>query len=186
MKMIVYTASPNVDGLTAACGKAAAAGIRDAGGVADIVNLNQYTVGVCQACDRGYGTCWGQHTCQVQDDFQALHQQLLEADGYIIVSPVYWGEMSESAKTFFDRVRRCEATRWEHSLLGGKLAAGVAAAGGSGKGTITCLFAMQQLFNHVHSEIFDLISITKKSREYQLDAIRRCGEAMVRAKADIS
>ncbi len=174
MNIIVYTASPNSDGLTAACGEAAALGAKKAGASVKIVDLNHSGIGLCQACGRGYGTCWTDHECQVEDGFQAVHHELLQADAFVLVTPVYWGEFSESAKAFFDRLRRCEGTRWEQSGLKNKQAVGVAAAGGSGRGTITCLLAFQQFCQHVHADVFDMISITKKSRRYKLDTIYQC------------
>ena len=184
MKIIVYTASPNPDGLTAACGEAARLGAEKAGAQVQVVDLNKTRVGMCRACGRGYGTCWSDHECQVLDDFQNLHHEILQADGFVMVSPVYWGEMSESAKAFFDRLRRCEGTRWEESGLKGKGAVGIAAAGGSGRGTITCLLSMQQFCQHVHAEIFDLITITQKSRRYKLDTIGRCMAEMVQSERE--
>lgn len=178
-KIAVITSSPNKEGLTAACGNAAKKGLEAAGAEVDMIDLNSYEIGRCRACGTGYGTCRTEHRCQTEDDFGGLHQRLLAADGYVVVSPVYWGDLSESAKAFFDRVRRCEATSREASRLSGKPCIGVAAAGGGGGGTITCLMTMQQVFNHVRSEIFDLITITRKSREYKLLAIEGAGKAMV-------
>jgi hypothetical protein len=40
-------------------------------------------------------------------------------------------------------------------------------------------FNMQQLLNHVRSDIFDLITITRKSRAYKLLAIEAAAKAMV-------
>lgn len=177
-KVAVITSSPNKDGLTAACGEAARKGLDEAGAEVDLIDLNSHNVGRCQACGTGYGTCRTLRSCQVQDDFQALHQRLVTADAYVVVSPVYWGDLSESAKAFLDRVRRCEATAREESRLTGKPCIGVAAAGGSGNGTITCLLTMQRLFGHVRSEIFDLITITRKSRSYKLLAIEAAAKAM--------
>jgi len=178
-KVAVITSSPNKDGLTAACGNHARRGAEEAGAEVDEIDLNFYELLRCGACGTGYGTCRTDHCCQAEDDFGGLHKRLLTADAYIVVSPVYWGDMSESAKAFFDRVRRCEATLREESRLKGKPCIGVAAAGGGGGGTITCLLTMQQFFNHVRSEIFDLITITRKSREYKLHAIESAGKAMV-------
>jgi multimeric flavodoxin WrbA len=178
-KIAVITSSPNKDGLTAACGNAARKGLEAAGAEVEMIDLNAHDIGRCRACGTGYGTCRADHTCQTQDDFGDLHRQLLAADGYVVVSPVYWGDLSESAKAFFDRVRRCEATAREASRLSGKPCIGVAAAGGGGGGTISCLTTMQQVFNHVRSEIFDLITITRKSRTYKLLAIEAAGNAMV-------
>lgn len=178
-RIAVITCSPNKDGLTAACGRAVQDGSAGAGATVDLIDLNSYNVGRCRACGTGYGTCRTKHRCQVEDDFQALHERLNGADAYAVVTPVYWGDLSESAKAFLDRVRRCEATSREAGRLAGKPCIGVAAAGGSGAGTITCLFNMQQVFNHVRSEIFDLITITRKSRAYKLQAIEAAAKAMV-------
>lgn len=178
MRIAVITSSPNKDGLTAACGNAAKKGIEQGGGTVDLIDVNSYEIGRCKACGNGYGTCRTDHRCQTEDDFGGLHDRLLAADAYVLVSPVYWGDLSESAKAFLDRVRRCEATLREDSRLKGKPCIGVAAAGGGGGGTITCLLTQQQFFNHVRSEIFDLITITRKSRAYKLLAIEAAGKAM--------
>jgi multimeric flavodoxin WrbA len=178
-KVAVITSSPNKDGLTAACGDHARRGAEQAGAEVDTIDLNSYEILRCKACGSGYGTCRTEHRCQTEDDFGGLHRNLLDADAYVVISPVYWGDLSESAKAFLDRVRRCEATFRDESRLRGKPCIGVAAAGGGGGGAVTCLLTMQQFFNHVRSEIFDLITITRKSREYKLLAIEAAGEAMV-------
>lgn len=179
MNVIVISSSPNKDGLTAACAAAAVEGVRQAGGNAEEVRLNDLDIGMCEACDNGWGTCLPDHECQVEDDFQALHARVRQADAYVVVSPVYWGGMSESAKAFTDRLRRCEATLRDESHLSGKPLIAVAAAGGSGGGMITCLLSMERWIDHVHARKFDLIPVNRWSREYKLVAIREAAQAMV-------
>lgn len=179
MNVIVISSSPNKDGLTAACAAAAVEGVRQAGGNAEEVRLNDLNIGMCEACDNGWGTCLPDHECQVEDDFQALHARVRQADAYVVVSPVYWGGMSESAKAFTDRLRRCEATLRDESHLSGKPLIAVAAAGGSGGGMITCLLSMERWIDHVHARKFDLIPVNRWSREYKLVAIREAAQAMV-------
>jgi multimeric flavodoxin WrbA len=184
MKILVISSSPNDDGLTAACASAAAAGLAQAGGIVEEVCLNDLKVGMCKACDRGWGTCLEQHECQEPDDFQALHAQVRQADGLVLVTPVYWGEMSESAKAFTDRLRRCEANRDSGSALEGKSVMAVAAAGGSGGGMITCLGSMERWIQHMHGRVFDLIPVNRWSREYKLETIRSAGRIMGLGKRD--
>ena len=175
MDIMVIQCSPNDDGLTAACASAAAAGIRQAGGQVEEVKLNEASVGMCQACGSGWGQCRTEHKCQVSDGFQALHQRITAADGLVIVSPVYWGEMSESAKALTDRLRRCEATRDREqggSQLTGKPFLAVAAAGGSGNGTMTCLASMERWGQHVGARVWDLIPVNRWTRDYKLDCIQ--------------
>lgn len=179
MKIMVFTGSPNKDGLTAACGNAAKAGAEAAGAEVAMVDLNQFKVGNCQACGSGWGPCLNNHQCQVEDDFQGLHHSMAEIDGFVFVTPVYWGDMSESAKAFFDRVRRCEAWKKEPGYLQDKPFIAVAAAGGSGNGAMTTLTNIERLLIHVKADRFDYISITKKTREYKLNTIREASKAMV-------
>jgi len=179
MNVIVISSSPNEDGLTAACAAAAVQGVRLGGGQVEEARLNDLQIGMCQACGNGWGTCLTDHECQEEDDFQSLHMRVRQADAYIIVTPVYWGEMSESAKAFMDRLRRCEATRDNESALFGKPVIAVAAAGGSGGGMITCLLSMENWIYHVQARIFDLIPVNRWSREYKLAAIREAARAMV-------
>lgn len=178
MAIIVLASSPNRDGLTAECAQAAADGIAAGGREARTIWLNDENVGLCKACGSGWGTCLAEHTCQVQDGFQAVHERAAFSDGLVLVNPVYWGQLSESAKAFCDRLRRCEATRGEESALRGKPAIGVAAAGGSGGGIVSCLDEMLRLFQHLRCVPFDMITVTRKSRSYKPAAIRAAAQAM--------
>ncbi len=184
MKILVLSSSPNIDGLTQACTDAAVAAVRLAGHQADEVRLNDLAVGMCEACGNGWGTCLELHRCQVEDDFQAVHAQAVAADGLILLTPVYWGEMSESAKAFTDRIRRCEATDGKDSRLAGKPVLAVAAAGGSGNGMITCLQSMERWIQHVQARTFDLIPVNRWSRAYKIEAIRAAAQAMVTRQFD--
>jgi len=183
MNVIVISSSPNTDGLTAACAAAAVEGARQAGAQAEEVRLNDLKVGMCDACDDGWGPCRTDHECQVEDDFQALHARALQADALVLVTPVYWHEMSESAKAFTDRLRRCEAPRGGESGLLGKPVIAVAAAGGSGNGMITCLHSMERWIDHVRARKFDFVPVNRWNRPYKLVAIRDAARAMVQELA---
>jgi len=180
MNILVINASPNKDGLTSACASAVIDGIRAAGSEAEEIRLNDLKIDHCHACNNGWGTCLNEHRCQEEDDFQGLHIHMTQAEGYVLVTPVYWGEMSESAKAFTDRLRRCEATQEEgKSSLFNKPVIAVAAAGGSGNGMITCLLSMERWIHHVQGRVFDLVPVNRWSREYKLTAIRAAGHALV-------
>ncbi|MDR3543643.1 MAG: flavodoxin family protein [Desulfosporosinus sp.] len=179
MKVMIFTSSPNSDGLTAACASAAKTGAEEAGAHVVMVNLNQQQIGHCQACGNGWGPCRNEHKCQVQDDFQGMHATMADIDAFIMITPVYFGEMSESAKNFTDRLRRCEALKKDKTLFEGKPVIAVAAAGGSGNGLTSCLTSMERLFTHVRAEKFDFIGITQKNRVYKLNALHEAGREMV-------
>lgn len=179
MKVMIITSSPNLDGLTAACGNAAKIGTEEAGAQVVMVSLNRLRISNCHACGNGWGTCRNEHQCQLQDDFQAIHTSLAEVDAFVLITPVYWGEMSESAKAFSDRLRRCEALKNDKTFFEGKPVIAVAAAGGSGNGLTTCLTSMERFFTHVKAEKFDFIGITQKSRGYKLVTIQKAATEMV-------
>ena len=179
MNVMIFTSSPNVDGLTAACGNAAKKGAEEAGAQVVLVNLNQLKIDNCKACGNGWGPCRNENRCQVQDDFQNLHSSTADMDAFVLITPVYWGEMSESAKAFFDRLRRCEALKKDKNFLEGKPAIAVAAAGGSGNGVITCLTSQERFLTQVRAERFDFIGVTQKNRLYKLNTIQEAAKEMV-------
>jgi multimeric flavodoxin WrbA len=177
--VVVVSASPNREGLTAACARAAVRGAKGAGAHAEEIRLNDFEVGSCQACGSGWGTCRTDHRCQVQDDFQALHERVTRADALALVTPVYYGQPSESAKAFTDRFRRCEATRGDESALAGKPLILVAAAGGGGGGTVTCLQALENWAHHVRARVFDLVPVKRWTRAHKLLSIEAAAAAWV-------
>ena len=179
---IIVSASPNSDGLTAACVKAAMAGFRDAGADAQHLDLCSTAIDRCRQCGNGWGICRTEHRCVIDDQLATLQASIADAQGLVIVTPVYWGEMAESAKCAFDRLRRCEATRGEESLFFQKPVIAVAAAGGSGGGITSCLASMERLIHHTRGTVADLIGITRRSREYTLVTIRAAAAAMAHAE----
>jgi multimeric flavodoxin WrbA len=180
MQILVIESSPNTDGLTAACAAAAAAGIEAAGGQAERVRLTDLQVASCRQCGNGWGKCRTEHACDgVMDDFQALHQRAISADALALVTPVYWGDLSESMKNLTDRLRRCEASLGDASRLANKPVFLVAAAGGGGGGMISCLTNMERWAQHVRMRPADMIGIKRITREHKLAAIRAAGEALV-------
>ena len=183
-KVLIISSSPNDDGLTAACVKAAEKGAERAGASVKSVSLNKLDLEHCRACGNGWGICRTQHKCVIQDDFSKTHQEISACDALIVVSPVYWSEMSEIGKSFFDRFRRCEASRYfektpDDGALKGKNVLLIAAAGGSGNGTLTCLKQMESLVMHVRGKVFDRIPVTRFNRRYKLETIQQAGFEIV-------
>lgn len=178
MKVMIISSSPNKEGLTAACASIAKEGAQATGAEVVEIRLNDLDINTCMACTGGWGQCLKQHECIQEDTFEEIHSAMKETDAFLFITPVYWGEMSESAKTFFDRLRRCEAWKESEGYLQNKPVIAVAAAGGSGNGIVSCLTSMEKLLMHLKAERFDFIGITKKSREYKLQSIKAASKAM--------
>jgi hypothetical protein len=87
--------------------------------------------------------------------------------------------MSESMKSFTDRLRRCEATRDKDSSLSHRPVIAVAAAGGSGNGMLTCLASLERWVEHVRARKFDFIPVNRWSRDYKLTTIQAAAKQMV-------
>ncbi len=172
MKVLIVSSTPNAAGLTAACAEAARQGVVDGRSPARVVDLNDLDLGRCAVCGDGWGTCRDEHVCQVQDSFQELHETIGRAEGYVFVTPVYFGLASEPLKALFDRLRRCEATKGAgDSVFAGKPTVCVAAAGGSGAGTLSCLYDMERVLSDLGADLVDAIPVTQRTREYQLETI---------------
>lgn len=61
--------------------------------------MSEKQVAPCDAC----GACFKTGSCVIKDDMQELYSMLEQADGVIIGSPVYFGNVSAQAKAVMDR-----------------------------------------------------------------------------------
>ena len=56
----------------------------------------------CLACGkRGWGICLSMQICVQKDDFNQIYKYMGYFDAYVFITPVYFHEMSESAKNIF-------------------------------------------------------------------------------------
>jgi multimeric flavodoxin WrbA len=181
---LILTASPNTDGLTAACAEAAQTGFDEAGAEAYRIHLCKLKLERCRQCGNGWGQCLREQLCVIQDDIVPVQQALVEAEGIVLVTPVYYGEPSESFKAVFDRVRRCETGSGDAGRVVGTPIISVAAAGGSGGGITTCLLSMEMLTRHLRAQVADLIGVTQRNRAYTVDHIRCAAKALALARVN--
>lgn len=93
-------------------------------------------------------------------------------DCYIFITPVFFHEMSESAKTFFDRLKRCDAFN-DNSKIKGKKIICIACAGGSGSGTEETLKAFDTLNYFLKTDMIGRIPVTKFNFEQQKEEIAK-------------
>jgi len=168
---LIITASPNTDGLTAACGKAAFDGITSAGGTAELIDISAGKLEPCRICGNGWGTCTADAKCVIDDILPKLQEKIRNADGVILVTPVYFGQPAERMKYFLDRFRRCETFSKAGSSAKGKQIDLIATAGGSGNGTATCLTEMEMWCRHVGATPKDRVGVTRFNREPMLKTI---------------
>ena len=176
-KVAVIWSSPNGDGLTASAKDRFAEGIRDAGAEVCEIALNRKKLEHCRACGNGWGTCNQKGTCVIPDDFEEIYRMLRESDGIVWISAVYWSDMTECFKAFFDLLRRCDAT-YSHALAE-KRCILVACAGGTGRGTLECLTQLERGLTHMNMRAYDRISVVRYNRDYILPALYESGKTYV-------
>ena len=187
---IIIAASPNKGGLTEACGKAAYDGITGAGGKAEVIDICAEKLKPCLNCgnsttvfgiiDKGWGSCFGKAVCTINDVMADLQVKIRESEGLILVSPVYFGQPSEFMQYFMDRFRRLEVFNEEKcSAAKNKAVDLIAAAGGSGNGTVPCLTEMEIWCRQVGALLKDRIGITRFNREIMLQEITSSAARMV-------
>lgn len=71
----------------------------------EIINLYEYDIRDCNGCEM----CIRNSCCYIKDDVEKIMNKLKEADGIIISSPVYMGNVTGKLKTFVDR-----SCKWYH------------------------------------------------------------------------
>ena len=172
-KVAVIWSSPNKDGLTASAKDQFIKGLSTAKAEIEEIHLNSLKLEHCRACGNGWGTCNKTGSCVVQDDFADIYQKLADADGIVWISAVYWSDMTECFKAFFDRLRRCDATK--NHLLSDKRCVLIACAGGTGRGALECLTQFERGLTHMGMRVYDRISVVRYNKDYVLPALSEAG-----------
>jgi multimeric flavodoxin WrbA len=179
LKIIGIQSSPNTDGLTSTLAQAILEGAKSEGATIELIQLNKLNIRACEAHSHGWGTCNRDGKCIIKDDFEDLRKKVNEADALVFSTPVYFSDISESAKCFLDRLRRCEIFKRSISPLKGKPVIGIAAAGGSGGGAARALYNLETYLRFFGFVIFDLVPVTRISRKHKIEMLRRIGARIV-------
>jgi multimeric flavodoxin WrbA len=187
MKYLIISGNPKHDGLCHSVSEEIVRGAKDGGAEVEVLTIDKLER--CHVCGDGWGTCRTEHRCAFGNDgFNAAQEQIAAAEAYCFITPVYWGEMAEALKSFFDRLRRCEATKQFAngaeglSIFTGKQVLLVASPGGSGNGMITCLDQMDRFCRHTGAQIFDYIGINRWNNDYKKKAAYEAARAMAKGR----
>ena len=184
IKCLAIQASPNKDGLTANLAQRVLDGFSVQGGFVELIHLNHMDIKPCKACERGWGDCRSGN-CILMDDFQAIRDKIGETEALVFATSVYFGDLSESAKRFLDRLRRTEAFSGCNTCYG-KRFIGIAAAGGSGNGAVRALYNLEYYFKRLGCEIVDLVPVTKYSKEHKYPMLMQAGERLAKGASGVA
>lgn len=188
MNITILSGNPKIDGLCQGAIEEIKNGIKEGKASYNEIRLCDHDLLVCQVCDEGWGTCRDENYCKYGDDgFEKIHSQIKESDAIIMVTPVYWGEVSESLKLFIDRVRRCDFNN-PNGAFNNKEIMLVASAGGTGNGILTALSQMERFCMHVNGKIFDKFGINRWNKDYKFVSLGSATKAFAsgrKSKVDI-
>ena len=122
ISLIGILGSPRLGGNCDILLEKALEGAAAGGAFTEKIVLNNLSFVPCQACesvrDDGY--------CAIEDDFQYLHDKMLEADAVLVACPVYFGSVSAQTKMMVDRFQ----CYWWAKNIAGSIPAGTAKRGG--------------------------------------------------------
>lgn len=99
-KIIVFSGSPRKDGCTSRLIEEAVKGARSKGAEVRIYDLNDEGIRGCQGCFY----CRSHEGCSTEDYLQPMYEDLKNADGIILGSPIYFGQITGQAKQWLDRM----------------------------------------------------------------------------------
>lgn len=75
-------------------------GAEEKGNIVTRINIRDIKLGFCLGCR----DCYNYGDCVQNDDMNKIYPSVKECDVLVFASPIYFGEMSGSLKTFLDRL----------------------------------------------------------------------------------
>ena len=105
MRILAFMGSPRIKGLCAQFTESALKGAASRGADIKQLNLIKHTIKCCRGCykcvHKNHGLPIG--ICPLKDDMASILKEYLEADGYILTSPVYDFTVTAVMKAFIER-----------------------------------------------------------------------------------
>lgn len=177
MKILILSGNPKKTGLCQSVVEEIKKGAAEGGAVVEEIRLSDYAIARCHVCGDGWGICRSTHICAFGDDgFEEVSARIADADALVLVTPVYWGEASETLKSFLDRFRRCQFG--SSGTLSGKQVLLVASPGGTGNGLLSCLEQLDRFCRHTGAVIFDYVGTNRWSADYKRELARSSARAL--------
>lgn len=100
-KVLIISSSPRRNGNSELLCKQFLKGAKEAKTDVEMVNINDYHIAPCIACEYCRRHT---RTCFKKDDANTIIQKMIEADIWVLATPVYFYSMSAQLKTLIDRM----------------------------------------------------------------------------------
>ena len=155
-KVLILLGSPRIKGNSAILADQINKGAASTGAEVETIYLHGRNISPCKACF----TCQKKDSkgCAIQDDMQGIYPKLIEANAWVIASPVYWFTMTAQTKIFMDRLFALPA--YNKKAFSGKRIAIAMAYGDKdpfASGCVNALRTFQDAFGYVGSKIAGMV-----------------------------
>jgi multimeric flavodoxin WrbA len=100
VKIVAFVGSPRKGGNTELLTNETLKVAEQEGAETELVRLAEHNLKPCDACM----VCRKTKKCKIDDDGEKLFKKVMEADGVVLATPVYFGSCSPEMKTFIDRM----------------------------------------------------------------------------------
>ncbi len=127
VKLLGIVGSPRKGGNTEIIIREALKAAEQEGVETELIHIVDFSLKPCDACR----VCFETRNCVIEDDVEKIFDKMVEADGIIVGSPVYFQNVNAQTKTFIDRVGYLNIAR-ERKPFRNKIGGAVAVARRSG------------------------------------------------------
>jgi len=175
MKVMMISGSRNTAGRTAQCAQAIARGLAEAGAASELVFLPVMKIERCRQCEAdGWGICRREGRCVINDDFAGLLEKMKAADAVVFANPVYFRDLSDSMRSFLDRVRRLKFMQPDRPMEG-KPAVGVCLAGGSGNFAPSAGYILDTVLQMCGFDVVDMVNVRRQNLDIKIPMLEATG-----------
>jgi len=115
MKVLGIVGSPRKNGNTEILVKEALESARKLGAEIEMINITGLNITPCDGCE----SCDTTGKCKIEDDMQVIYTKLLQSDGIIFGSPVYYWGVTAQMKAIIDRTFVFRKTRQLRNKVAG-------------------------------------------------------------------
>ncbi len=146
LKILIIVGSPRKYGNTSKLAELAAEGVRGVGAKPVKIYLVDFEIKPCIGCvSDDQLAC--RYPCIIEDDMRKIYKMILESEGLIIATPIYWYSPSGLVKNFIDRLTVFENMIYVtgRSWVEGKTAGVIAV--GNDSGSIQTIASIQVTLN---------------------------------------
>lgn len=198
MKMLTLSGSRNHDGRTAKAIDALHQGFVKGGGTPERIFLLDMDLERCRQCEAdGWGICRSKGICIIDDDFQSVVDKIKAADIVTFANPVYFADLTESMRSFTDRLRRVRFRRVTSTAPGGppatpapqgapgtpgvpgvqgQAAVAMCLSGGGGGGAANAMVNLERVLQTCGFNLVDMILLRRQNLALKLDVLKLTGQ----------